>query len=68
MNRTVAELFGTVFNIGKLPLAPGTWSSFIAVLVWYIFFDELNPDYEIKFIEGIITLSFFFKFMDRNDK
>ena len=23
---------------------------------------------EIKFIEGIITLSFFFKFMDRNDK
>ena len=45
MNRKVAELIGTVFNIGKLPLAPGTWSSFFAVLVWYIFFRELNPIY-----------------------
>ena len=60
MNRKVAEFIGTVFNIGKLPLAPGTWSSFLAVLVWYIFFGEINPIYFlliifILFLLGIIS-------------
>ena len=55
MNRKVAELIGTVFNIGKLPLAPGTWSSFFAVLVWYVFFRELNP---INFL--LINIILFF--------
>ena len=60
MNHKVAEFIGTVFNIGKLPLAPGTWSSFLAVLVWYIFFGEINPIYFlliifILFLLGIIS-------------
>jgi len=60
MNHKVAEFIGTVYNIGKLPLAPGTWSSFLAVLVWYIFFGEINPIYFlliifILFLLGIIS-------------
>ena len=31
----VAEILSTVFYIGRLPVAPGTWCSFIALLFWY---------------------------------
>ena len=30
-----AEILSTVFYIGRLPIAPGTWCSFIAFLSWY---------------------------------
>ena len=43
MNRQAAELIGTVFNIGKLPLAPGTWASLIATISWYIIFKDIEP-------------------------
>ena len=42
MNRVAAELIGTVFFIGKLPLAPGTWASIFAVLCWYFLFQSVN--------------------------
>ena len=42
MNSSIAEWFGTVFKIGKLPLAPGTWSSFIASLLWFFLFDDID--------------------------
>ena len=42
MNYSIAEWFGTVFKIGKLPLAPGTWSSFIASLLWFFLFDDID--------------------------
>ena len=32
----LAEIISTVFYIGRLPLAPGTWCSFIAFLMWYL--------------------------------
>ena len=31
----VAEIIGTVFYIGKLPAAPGTWGSIAALISWY---------------------------------
>ena len=43
-----AELIATVFYIGRLPLAPGTWCSFIAFLMWY-FITSYN-------IEGVFIL------------
>ena len=72
MNRKVAELIGTVFNIGKLPLAPGTWSSFFAVLVWYIFFRELNTIYFlliniILFFLGLISSEIIIKNSNDHD-
>ena len=72
MNRKVAELIGTVFNIGKLPLAPGTWSSFFAVLVRYVFFRELNPIYFlliniILFFLGLISSEIIIKNSNDHD-
>lgn len=31
----IAELIGTVFYIGRMPLAPGTWGSLAALFAWY---------------------------------
>ena len=46
MNR-IAEITSTVFYIGRLPLAPGTWCSFIAFLTWF---------YLRFYIEGVFIL------------
>ena len=46
MNR-IAEITSTVFYIGRLPLAPGTWCSFIAFLSWF---------YLRFYIEGVFIL------------
>ena len=46
MNK-IAEIASTVFYIGRLPLAPGTWCSFIAFLSWF---------YLRFYIEGVFIL------------
>ena len=46
MNK-IAEITSTVFYIGRLPLAPGTFCSFIAFLAWY---------YLRFYIEGVFIL------------
>ena len=33
--KKVSEIVSTVFYIGKLPFAPGTWCSFAALLAWF---------------------------------
>ena len=43
----VAEILSTVFYIGRLPMVPGTWCSFIAFLSWYFF---------RSYIEGVFIL------------
>ena len=55
MNSSIAEWLGTVFKIGKLPLAPGTWSSFIASIVWFFLFDGID-----LIVLPIITIIIFF--------
>ena len=55
MNYSIAEWFGIVFKIGKLPLAPGTWSSFIASLLWFFLFDDID-----LIVLPIITILIFF--------
>lgn len=34
MNK-ISEILSTVFYIGRLPFAPGTWASLSAMLAWY---------------------------------
>lgn len=46
MNK-IAEITSTVFYIGRIPLAPGTWCSFIAFLSWF---------YLRFYIEGVFIL------------
>ncbi|MBC8346694.1 MAG: phosphatidylglycerophosphatase A [Candidatus Marinimicrobia bacterium] len=43
MNPRAAEWISTVFFIGKLPLAPGTWASIIATICWFLLFKDVNP-------------------------
>ena len=31
-----SEIIGTMFYIGKIPLAPGTWGSLVALSLWYL--------------------------------
>ncbi len=42
MTRLIAKTFGSVFGIGYLPFAPGTFGSLAAVLI-YLFFPALAP-------------------------
>ena len=49
----VSEIVGTIFFVGKLPYAPGTWGSLAALLTWY----KLKPYLEdpvFLFITGFI--------------
>lgn len=39
----VSPWIATVFRIGYLPLAPGTWGSIAAFLVWYFFMTDISP-------------------------
>ena len=36
MKNKLANWFSTIFKIGHLPIAPGTWGSLAALLVWYV--------------------------------
>ncbi len=40
---TISSWIATCFRIGYLPLAPGTWGSIFALLVWYFFLVDLSP-------------------------
>ena len=31
----IPDLLGTVFYIGKLPIAPGTWGSLVGLILWW---------------------------------
>lgn len=37
-----AVLWGTLFGVGWLPKAPGTWGSIVAAVIWWFFLAELN--------------------------
>ena len=41
--KILSDLFLTVFYIGKLPIAPGTWSSLFSVTIWFLFFKTTHP-------------------------
>ncbi len=51
----IAEIIGTAAFIGRLPLAPGTWGSAAALLVWYF----ITPCIESPLFL-LITLALFF--------
>lgn len=54
----VEKLSATVLGIGYLPIAPGTWASLVAVLVWsliHLLFD-FSFEFQILFILAAIAL------------
>ena len=56
----MSNWIATVFRIGYLPLAPGTWCSMFAGLVWYLLMNDISPFNLlliafITFIMGVFT-------------
>lgn len=54
MNRSLAEWICTIFYVGKLPFAPGTWGSLVGALIWFIIFPHLP-----KYLPILIVLCVF---------
>ena len=54
MRLKISEWIATCFKIGYLPLAPGTWGSIFAVLLWWVFLKDLN-----LYFFGLIIFLFF---------
>ena len=55
MNKVqISDWTATCLKVGTLPLAPGTWASLVALVVWYSVIDYINP---ILFI--LLTLIIF---------
>ena len=38
----LAYLYTSVFFVGKLPIAPGTWGSFTALLIWLLIIPHIS--------------------------
>jgi len=43
---TWAWLTATFFGVGRLPLAPGTWGSASAVLLWWVLTRWISPEWQ----------------------
>jgi phosphatidylglycerophosphatase A len=53
MKNKLSNWFSTVIKIGYLPIAPGTWGSLAAFLVWYAIIGHISS---ITLIELIIVI------------
>ena len=52
----LAEIIGTVFYIGKLPAAPGTWGSLAALISWYFLKPFISDPLFLLMTGGIFFL------------
>ena len=55
MRLRISEWIASCFKVGYLPLAPGTWGSIFAILLWWVFLKDLST-----FIFCIIIVVLFF--------
>jgi phosphatidylglycerophosphatase A len=49
----ISEWIATCFKVGYLPLAPGTWGSAFAILLWWVLLKDLNA-----YVFGVIIIIF----------
>jgi len=68
----LAEFVGTVGYAGRLPIAPGTWGSLVAFLVWYFFKPFITDPFfllinGILFFAGIVASDILINAWDDND-
>ena len=66
----LAKYFVTLFGVGYIPLAPGTFGSVFAILVWYLFITYLNIYLFYVMLSVIIFTSFKLtqKYLDKEKK
>ena len=56
MKNILSNWFSTVFKIGYLPIAPGTWGSLAALIVWYVLIGHISSITLIALIVIIFVL------------
>ena len=54
-----SKYFSTIFGIGHIPIAPGTFGSIFAILIWCIFINMLSISYFIILFLLILSISFY---------
>ena len=54
-----SKYFSTLFGIGNISIAPGTFGSIFAILIWYIFVNFLSIFYFIILFVFILSVSFY---------
>lgn len=60
MKKKVSIIWATVFGVGFLPYAPGTWGSIVAFFAWFLFFKELSVFSYLILIIILSLLSIYF--------
>jgi len=58
--KNFTKYFATLFGIGFIPLAPGTFGSLFAILIWYVFIDLFSIFYFIVLFLLVLSVSFYF--------
>ncbi len=52
----IAHIIGTVFYVGKLPIAPGTWGSLAALISWFIIKPKISDPLFLLITGGIFFI------------
>ena len=58
--KNFTKYFATLFGIGFIPLAPGTFGSLFSILIWYFFIDLFSIFYFIALFLFVLSVSFYF--------
>ena len=57
--KNFTKYFATLFGIGFIPLAPGTFGSLFAIFIWYVFIDLFSIFYFIALFLFVLSVSFY---------
>ena len=57
--KNFTKYFATLFGIGFITLAPGTFGSLFAILIWYVFIDLFSIFYFIALFLFVLSVSFY---------
>ena len=57
--KNFSKYFATLFGIGFISFAPGTFGSLFAILIWYVFIDLFSIFYFIILFLFIFSVSFY---------
>ncbi len=67
MKNKLANWFSTVLKVGYLQIAPGTWGSFVALLIWYVIIGHISSITLIVLIVIIFTLGVYTSSITENN-
>ena len=57
--KNFTKYFVTLFGIGFIPLAPGTFGSLFTILIWHVFIDLFSIFYFIALFLFVLSVSFY---------